>query len=537
MNHRLAVPRLRTRRTVAEPLEERLLLSAAPAGFAPFASADGVAEAEAAFIGTPDPAPASADGRFYVGSFYDINKLGAGDSALCWAAASSNVLAYTNWGFAAKAPGVAPTAARFLFDSEIFSCFVNNFTDEGGKPRYGFDWFMTGSYAPRGWTDWAQVRGTGGAYYPGITVSRLVTCLESGEEGASLIRSMSGYLERGWGVTVGIGWYSVAAPDERTGGHELTVWGYTYDDAYDSSDPLYYTGLIITDSDDRTRGTRTVSVEWNPFYRQYRLSGYSSGNGWIEDFTCLQPTRPLTGISVTGYNGPYDGQPHSVTISGIGEAEQDSYTVTYRQNGIQTAQAPSYTAQGTHIVEVMIVRNNYEAVWSAPVEITISEPAPKELAAPKIRSVVSSGRNTQRVAWTAVAGAESYEIAWSADGGESWTSRTTGGLERVAAGLPYGGEVLYRVRALGDGIHTAASSWSGEKSLLVNPSDIDGDGFIGPGDFALLSKAWFTFDGNENWDSRFDIDGDGFIGPGDFTYLSANWFRDSDDENSSFPSV
>ena len=536
MNSIPAVPRLHTRRTAAEPLEDRLVLGAVPIGLAPFASAVSAAEAEAAFIGAPEPAPTSAEERFYVGSFYDVNKNGVGDSAFCWAAAASNVLAYTNWGFAAKTAGVTPSVPRFFFDSDIFSCFVGNFTNEAGKPDHGLDWFLTGNYAPTGWTGWAQVRGNGGAYYPGVEASRLIVSLKSDDTGDSLIRSMSGYLERGWGVTVGIGWYSAAAPGERTGGHELTVWGYTYDDGRDLSDPRYYTGLIITDSDDRVRGTRTVSVEWNPFYNQYRLSGYSSGNGWIENFTCLRPTRPLTGISVAGYNGPYDGQPHSVTIVGIDEAEKESYTISYRQNGIQTFQAPSYTAQGTRVVEVLIVKNDYEAVWSAPVEITISEPAPKELSAPKIGGIVSAGRNAQRVSWNAVAGAEKYEVAWSADGGESWSSRQSDALSFRAANLPYGESILYRVRALGDGVSTSTSPWSAEKSLLVNPSDADGDGFIGPGDFALLSAAWFASDGSENWDPRFDVDGDGFVGPGDFTYISANWFKSADSTEIRYPS-
>ena len=71
----------------------------------------------------------------------------------------------------------------------------------------------------------------------------------------------------------------------------------------------------------------------------------------------------------------------------------------------------------------------------------------------------------------------------------------------------------------------------------INPSDIDGDGFIGPGDFALLSAAWFASDGDGNYDPRPDVDGDGFAGPGDFTYRSANWFKDSDSEDSFYPPV
>ncbi|MBR6480919.1 MAG: hypothetical protein IKT12_04390, partial [Thermoguttaceae bacterium] len=71
---------------------------------------------------------------------------------------------------------------------------------------------------------------------------------------------------------------------------------------------------------------------------------------------------------------------------------------------------------------------------------------------------------------------------------------------------------------------------------LVCPVDIDGDGFIGPGDSAFLSGAWFTFEGDQNWNERYDIDGDGFIGPGDSSFLSANWFKTTDDPTFVYPS-
>ena len=540
MDHRLAAPRLHTRRSAAEPLEDRLVLSAAPVGLAPFASADGVAEASGAFIGVPDPAPAStADSTvktFYVGTYVDVNKHGGNDSNLCWAAATSNVLAYTNWGFAVSVSGETPALRRFNFDSDLFNCFIGNFTDLGSLPRYGIPWFISGNYTPNGWDTWAQVKGDGGGYYPGISGNSVFSFLDSGELRFGLASAMAGYLERGYGVTVGVGWYSAQAPNERTGGHEMTVWGYTYDDTLAPTDPNYYTGLIITDSDDGYTGTKTISIDWNSTYNMYRFTGYGGGTGWIESFTCLKPVKVLTGVRADGYNGPYDGQPHTVTVSGIDPSGPDSYTVTYWQNGIQLIDAPSYTAQGTRTVTVTVVKNNCEAVWSAPVTIKISEPAPKELAAPKISNVASAGRNTQRVTWNSVAGAEKYELAWSADGGVTWTSRTADTPERIAAGLPYGGTVTYRVRALGDDIHTAASAWSAERALPVNPSDIDGDGFIGPGDFALISAAWFASGGEENYDPRLDIDGDGFIGPGDSAYLSANWFKSADDDQTRYPS-
>ncbi len=86
-------------------------------------------------------------------------------------------------------------------------------------------------------------------------------------------------------------------------------------------------------------------------------------------------------------------------------------------------------------------------------------------------------------------------------------------------------------------MNTATGNWSAETTLKVNPVDVDRDGFIGPGDYALLSTVWFSAEGSENWDPRFDIDGDGFIGPGDFTYLSANWFKSTDSGDFIYPAV
>lgn len=62
-----------------------------------------------------------------------------------------------------------------------------------------------------------------------------------------------------------------------------------------------------------------------------------------------------------------------------------------------------------------------------------------------------------------------------------------------------------------------------------SPVDVDGDGFIGPGDRAIVSAHWFTAEGDPNWDSTSDIDSDGFVGPGDMSYISVNWFKSVDD--------
>ena len=531
----------------AEQLEERLPLSGVPfpAAGETFVSAAGLLESETAFLAVPvteeeivsafPSQTADTGSRFYVGSFHDVNKTWSGDTNLCWAAASSNALAYTNWGFAVKSEGANPSVQRFIFVNDIFNNFKYSFTDEGSRACYAFPWFISGIYEPSGWTGWAQPVNNSGRFFPGISVSDKVVYLESGDCAGRLVSDMAGYLEKGWGVTLGLGWFQTYAPSQRTGGHALTVWGYTYNEMLDPASPGYYTGLIITDSDDGRLGTQTVSLEWDSFYQMYRLTDYSGGTGWLEDFTCLKPTKPLTGIKVAGYYGPYDGQPHSITISGLDGANTGQYSVTYWQNGILLIKAPAYTSVGARTVTVTISRNNGEAVWSAPVTITITEPETVGLNAPKITELASAGRNRHSVAWTGVDGAAGYELAWSADGGGSWNTIPAETARSVVKNLPFGTAILYRVRALGDGISTSSSPWSAEKSLLVNPSDIDGDGFIGPGDFALISAAWFTLSGDDGYDPRLDIDGDGFIGPGDFTFLSANWFKNADDPDIFFP--
>ena len=304
MSHRPAASRLRTRRSAAEPLEERLVLNGVPVSPPSFASADGIAEANGAFIGMPDPAPAAtADSTiktFDVGTYVDTNKTWVNDSKLCWAASAANLLAYTNWGYSVAAP---QTGGRPLFrsGSEILSYFAQNFTNDGGYTLAGFEWFITGIYNYP--SNYARPTG-GGGLYPGLPLSSTSLWPLVDAPAETMMARMADYLERGYGVSLGIGFYQGGVPNERVSGHALTVWGYTYDTSFAPSDPNYYTGLILTDSDDGYTGTRTCSLFWSPEYNLYRLLDYGNDSAFVEYFVCLKPTRPLTGITVNGYYGP-----------------------------------------------------------------------------------------------------------------------------------------------------------------------------------------------------------------------------------------
>lgn len=71
----------------------------------------------------------------------------------------------------------------------------------------------------------------------------------------------------------------------------------------------------------------------------------------------------------------------------------------------------------------------------------------------------------------------------------------------------------------------------------ASPVDLDGDGFIGSGDYALLTSRWLTTADDSDWDPRCDIDGDGFVGASDFSYISINWFKSVDDPDFVNPPV
>ena len=91
--------------------------------------------------------------------------------------------------------------------------------------------------------------------------------------------------------------------------------------------------------------------------------------------------------------------------------------------------------------------------------------------------------------------------------------------------LTYGTTCYFKVMALGDGNFWQDSEYSETVSRIACPVDIDGDGFIGPGDLSILSSAWLSSSDTEDWDERADINGDDDVGPGDRFFLAINWFN------------
>jgi hypothetical protein len=145
------------------------------------------------------------------------------DDLMCWAATTSNMLAYTGWG--------SPVGTGFSNEDDMFAYFQNHWTDAGGNMYYGVNWWFDGINDSQGWSGWSQVDVPGGGFYPDDDFSDYYTWSSDDSAALSLIDT---YLHQGRGVGL-----TVIGP----GAHAITAWGYEYD-AFGN-----YLGIYVTDSD------------------------------------------------------------------------------------------------------------------------------------------------------------------------------------------------------------------------------------------------------------------------------------------------
>lgn len=256
-----------------EPLEIRALFSVSPGIDQPLgwdgAMASTVAEYQLGFDKDPfaleaassallsDATPTGTSYLLYEnwgGTWWDAEKTPANteDDLMCWAAAASNILAWTGWG----AVGGMTNA------DQIFAYFQNHWTDEGGLMQYGWDWWFDGSNNSQGFTGWSQVDVTGGGFYPTESFSNY---FRSNSNTSTALSSIASYLQQGYGVTLGI---------YGPGGHAITCWGYNYDPA----NPTNYLGLWITDSDD------SKSLSNPPDVLHYYEVANVNGQWFLQDY-------------------------------------------------------------------------------------------------------------------------------------------------------------------------------------------------------------------------------------------------------------
>ena len=191
------------------------------------------------------------------------------DDELCWAAASSNLLDWTSWGYA---PGES-----FTGTDDMFGYYQDHWTDVPGHQLYGMGWWFDGINPAQGQSGWAQVDVTGGNFWePEYEFDNYVHY----EGDSSLaMETIDSYLNSGYGVALGV---------RGPGGHAITVWGFDYDELTGD-----YLGVHVTDSDD-DKGDPTPEDELR-YYNVLESGGnwylqnfYGSNSWYIDDVTALE---------------------------------------------------------------------------------------------------------------------------------------------------------------------------------------------------------------------------------------------------------
>ncbi len=211
----------------------------------------------------------------YGGTWSDVNKIDEDetddddDGNLCWAAVASNLLAYTGWGL------VGDTDSA----DAIFDRYKKYWSNDGGNMLYGIDWWFNGTSREENrayiendysYIDYNNpgVYGGGGFWLTEEMADYYLFYSDTmwyGTEYDSYVTETLGdgifdslyyidsLLNDGYGVGLSL---SVSGAS----GHAVTVWGYDYND--DGT----YTGIYLTDSDDKVETLQYYEIFWNDDY-------------------------------------------------------------------------------------------------------------------------------------------------------------------------------------------------------------------------------------------------------------------------------
>jgi len=200
---------------------------------------DNVAEIEAAIIAS-----------YAEGEDFDLTDLGFidtektstedADDDMCWAAAASNILAYTGWG----------ALGGFENVDDIFELFINEFEADGGSTYYGVEWFFDGmdegALFPESGFPRVVNYPDSGAFIADYTFDTVTQSYKFDSDGVTMLCELLRQLKSGRGVELGLNLYY---SDGESGGHAVTCWGFVTDTRYGVDDAAYYDSVFITDSD------------------------------------------------------------------------------------------------------------------------------------------------------------------------------------------------------------------------------------------------------------------------------------------------
>lgn len=303
-----ARPGVDSRRLACEPLEQRTLLSVGvvgpfpalgseripvrpispipngPAAVATILPAEGDAPGESGLPAENLAAAAATDYMIYDhwgDTWHDANKeLGnnnnelpwiddwgnTDDDLLCWAAAASNILAWTDWG---------PMALGTNDAGVIFDYFQGHWVDDGYWSDDAWRWWFKGDQGydtPTADNSYVDTPG-GGGFFPDTNFD---DCFRESGDTATSVPYIKECFQNGYGVALSL------ADDDNELHHAITCWGYQYDSA---TDEIY--GIYITDSDDNELDLQGRELEYHEVEMRgdnwYLLNYEANFFGWGGD--------------------------------------------------------------------------------------------------------------------------------------------------------------------------------------------------------------------------------------------------------------
>jgi len=185
-----------------------------------------------------------------------------GDNLLCWAAAASNMMEWTGWGFV--------SGMEHDDTDDFFQFFRNHVTDGGHFIDAGIDWWFDGTLNDEG-ADAAHEDVDHTGFWSTYTASDYM--FNSWSKPAVMENIRSQLIA---GKPVGLSIYGL-----NGGAHAITCWGFNYDTAggtYGPTDNEYYQGIWVTDSDSH-------KGQWNPpdMLRYFSVEYWDNGTGTLDD--------------------------------------------------------------------------------------------------------------------------------------------------------------------------------------------------------------------------------------------------------------
>lgn len=258
------------------------------------------------------------------GPEWDSGVLGAEDDLLCWAAAASNVLQWTGWGY------VIDQGIPYTDSDDMFREFKKHWTDRGATADAAWAWWIDGTVRS---AIGASIREDGGGnFWPNYDPDGWIF-IEKRDAGVDMAQALDRYLEMGYGVTL-----TIRKESDPDSSHVITCWGFRFDPQYDpqANPELFYKGIWVTDSDDDKNDPNPpdmlqyYDLIYDGWWHLHDYPLYSgSDDDYIDKVEALQPFPNTPPTVLIG--GPYSGDEGStISFDASGSWDLNSNPLLFR---------------------------------------------------------------------------------------------------------------------------------------------------------------------------------------------------------------